>query len=218
MSSQCFFSLLVLSVFLSVASVGNSVHAEQQISGIQQEWDQTYFTLDNKPRKKALRKLIEKTEAMRKQQPQNAGLYIWEAIIRASYNEAAGGLGGLRQARAAKSLLETSIELDPNALDGLAYTELGALYYRVPGWPVSFGDNDKAKELLLKGLSFEKTDLEAFYLLGHFYIDEENWPAAIDTLEKGLRLPEQPDRPAFEQIRRNEMQLLLNEAKEQLAN
>ena len=52
----------------------------------------------------------------------------------------------------AKKLFERAIKLDPAAMDGSAYTSLGSLYYQVPGWPVGFGDDDKAKEMLLKGL------------------------------------------------------------------
>ena len=50
---------------------------------------------------------------------------------------------------------EQSIQLDPAALSGSAYTSLGSLYYQVPGWPIGFGDDDKADEMLRKGLAFD---------------------------------------------------------------
>ena len=47
-----------------------------------------------------------------------------------------GALGLVKRARAD---FEAAIKLDAGALDGAAYTSLGALYYQVPGWPVGFG-------------------------------------------------------------------------------
>ncbi|QTG98208.1 tetratricopeptide repeat protein, partial [Vibrio furnissii] len=52
----------------------------------------------------------------------------------------------------AKVLLEQVIETAPETLDGSAYTSLGSLYYQVPGWPIGFGDDDKAEAMLQKAL------------------------------------------------------------------
>ncbi|MDA1382172.1 hypothetical protein PCI56_27515 [Plesiomonas shigelloides subsp. oncorhynchi] len=50
----------------------------------------------------------------------------------------------------AKASLEKALKQNPNALDGSAYTSLGSLYYKVPGWPVGFGDDEQAERLLKK--------------------------------------------------------------------
>lgn len=50
----------------------------------------------------------------------------------------------------AKVLLEQVIEKAPETLDGSAYTSLGSLYYQVPGWPIGFGDDDKAEKCCIK--------------------------------------------------------------------
>lgn len=212
---------MLLRIFLLIFSLQIfSVCADELqtvVDNLQKNWDQTYFTMEGKPRKKALRALIKTAETLRLQYKDSAELHIWEGIIRASYNDAAGGIGGLRQAREAKALFEKAISINDKALNGLSYTELGALYSRVPGWPISFGDNDKARELLLKGLAMNGDDLEAHYLLGKFYIDDDNWVAAQAILEQGLALPEISERPAFDAARRSEMQQLLQTAKQHLA-
>ena len=41
---------------------------------------------------------------------------------------------------------------NPAALDAGAPTSLGVLYYRVPGFPFGFGDNDKARQLLAQAV------------------------------------------------------------------
>jgi hypothetical protein len=37
-----------------------------------------------------------------------------------------------------------AIQLDPNASEGAAFVTLGSLYYMVPGWPIAYGDTNKA--------------------------------------------------------------------------
>ena len=71
---------------------------------------------------------------------------------RRELRRARGGLGALSLAKDAKKALEQALEIDPRALDGSAYTSLGSLYYQVPGWPIGFGNDEKARELLLKAL------------------------------------------------------------------
>ena len=80
---------------------------------------------------------------------------IWEGIIESSYAGAKGGLGALSLCKEARGNLEAALKLDPKALDGSAYTSLGTLYYKVPGFPVGFGDDDKAGKLLQKALEAE---------------------------------------------------------------
>ena len=46
-------------------------------------------------------------------------------------------------------------------LDGSAYNSLGVLYYKVPGWPVGFGDKAKARELLQKALAINPKGIDA---------------------------------------------------------
>jgi hypothetical protein len=75
---------------------------------------------------------------------------IWEGIINSSWAGAIGGLGALGKVKAAKASLEQAMKLDPNALQGSAYTSLGTLYDQVPGWPIGFGDADKADNCCAK--------------------------------------------------------------------
>lgn len=77
-------------------------------------------------------------------------MLIWSAIIDSSWAGAKGGLGALSLVKQARSDLEKAISIDPNALQGSAWTSLGALYYQVPGWPIGFGDKNKAEEMLKK--------------------------------------------------------------------
>lgn len=68
----------------------------------------------------------------------------------------------------AKSLFEEVIAQAPNTLEGSALTSLGALYYKVPGWPVAFGDKEKAEQLLKQALTVNPNGIDANYFYGDF--------------------------------------------------
>ena len=79
---------------------------------------------------------------------QLGGGRVWLGIVQSSHAGAKGGLGALGLAKKARASLESALALDPKALDGSAYTSLGTLYYKVPGFPLGFGNKDKAQEFL----------------------------------------------------------------------
>lgn len=116
-------------------------------------WDTVNFTLKKDDQVKPLEALISKAEALNKANPGNAPALIWEGIIHATYAGAKGGLGALAECKTAKGLFEQAIAADPKALNGAAYTSAGSLYYQVPGWPIGFGDKEKAEAMLKQGLA-----------------------------------------------------------------
>lgn len=80
-------------------------------------------------------------------------------------------------------LFENSIEIDPLALEGSAFTSLGSLYYQVPGWPIGFGDDKKAHEMLRKGLEYSPQGIEPNYFYGDFLMDQGDYNAALVVFE-----------------------------------
>ena len=68
----------------------------------------------------------------------------------------------------AKQHFEQAIQIDSQGSNGAAYTSLGSLYYQVPSWPIAYGDNDKAKNMLLKGLEINPDGIDANYFYGEF--------------------------------------------------
>ena len=120
---------------------------------LQREWAQIKYLLPEKQQAAQFENLIGRAEAATSANPNSADLWVWSGIIRASYAGAKGGLGALSAVKAAKADLEHAIALNGSVQDGAAYTSLGSLYYQVPGWPLGFGDDDKAREYLQKALS-----------------------------------------------------------------
>jgi Tfp pilus assembly protein PilF len=82
-------------------------------------------------------------------------------------------LGALSLVKQARTNLEKAIEIEPNALQGSAWTSLGALYYQVPGWPIGFGDKDKADEMLKKALAINPDGIDPNYFYGDYLLKEK---------------------------------------------
>src|SRR5690606_2049518 len=99
-------------------------------------------------------------------------LKVWLAINKSSLAGVKGGLGALSLVKEAKLLYEEVIDPAPNTLDGSAFTSLGTLYYKVPGWPVAFGDDVKAEELLQRALLINPTGIDANYFYGDFLAEQ----------------------------------------------
>jgi Tfp pilus assembly protein PilF len=89
---------------------------------------------------------------------------------------------------------------------------LGVLYYRVPGWPVAFGNDEKARQFLKDALSMDPDGLDANYFYGDFLIEQGDYRKADAVLRRALDAPHDPDRPVWDAGRRAEVQEALARA------
>jgi Tfp pilus assembly protein PilF len=101
------------------------------------------------------------------------------------------------------------MEIDPNALQGSAYTSLGTLYFKVPGWPVGFGDDDKAEELLKKALVINPDGIDPNYFYGDYLLEQKRYAEAEQALLKAQQAPARPERPLADAGRQEEIQVAL---------
>ncbi len=183
------------------------------IADLQQRWAVANYELRDKPRAAALDVLAQDAQALTRQYPQRAEAWIWSGIIGSTLAGARGGLGALGIARAARRDLEQAIALDPAALDGSAYTSLGTLYHKVPGWPVGFGDDDKAEQLLRKALDINPNGIDANYFYGQFQLDQGHRAQAAQYLTRAQAAAPRAGRELADRGRQAEIAALLAKAK-----
>ncbi|BAW21381.1 hypothetical protein PPUJ13061_50100 [Pseudomonas putida] len=84
----------------------------------------------------------------------------------------------MSKAKQSRTDLEKALQLDPDALQGSAYTSLAALYDRVPGWPIGFGDAQKADELLRQALLINPDGIDSLYFWGDHLAREGKYAEA----------------------------------------
>jgi Tfp pilus assembly protein PilF len=95
--------------------------------------------------------------------------------------------------------------LNPQALQGSAYTSLGALYYSVPGWPVGFGDDELAEELLQKALVQNPDGIDSNYFYGSFLVTEKRYVEARQYLQKAQQAAPREGRALADAGRKQEI-------------
>ncbi|MGH1460770.1 MAG: tetratricopeptide repeat protein [Neptuniibacter sp.] len=199
-----FFVALLLSSSLLAAPLNDSRVA------LQKEWAHIKYEVDADQREKLLKQLAEESEEVLSQFQNSAEIMIWHAIILSTYAGEKGGLGALGLVKEAKLLLEQSIEIDPTALNGSAYTSLGSLYYQVPGWPIGFGSDKKARQYLTKALEINPNGIDSNFFYADFLIEQKEKEQAKQVLEHALQATARPGREIADQGRREEIDSLMS--------
>lgn len=208
---------LAMAVAGAVAGVVGAAQAPSPaVARIQDRWAVVLYQSPKAQRGTALEALSGEAADARAATPGDAAALIWEGIVLSSLAGERGGLGALRLVKRARADFEQAMEIEPAALDGAAYTSLGALYYQVPGWPLGFGDDDKARELLAKGLAIDPDGIDSNYFHGDFLRDQKDWRGAEAAFEKALAAPARPNRQVADEGRRREIEAKLAEVRTHL--
>jgi tetratricopeptide (TPR) repeat protein len=184
---------------------------QDDVQALQQGWEQIKYRKPASEQAAAYEELAKQAAEVRTRYADRAEPQIWYGIIVASQAGAKGGLGALSLAKDAKKAFERALQLDPKALEGSAYTSLGSLYYQVPGWPLGFGDDAKARELLAQALAINPNGMDPNYFLGDFLYRKGDYEGARVALNKALTAPPRPERPLADEGRRREIEVLMKE-------
>jgi tetratricopeptide (TPR) repeat protein len=211
-------SLPIIAVLLFALALPVSAGLSPDVAALSKEWARIKYQLPKKERKKAFEALASRANAVSAAHQGEANPLIWEAIIVSSAAGEQGGVGfaALSMVKKAKKLLDQAEQIDSDALDGSVYTSLGSLYYKVPGWPVGFGDDDKARSYLEKALSVNPDGIDPNYFYGDFLMSQKDYQGAIKAFERALAAPARPNQPIADAGRRGEIETALAEARNTL--
>ncbi|MFW5426243.1 MAG: tetratricopeptide repeat protein [Methylophagaceae bacterium] len=198
-----FISIVLFSVSTAYADV------TQEVAKLQQGWAKANYSVEGKEQKKAFETLIEQANVVVESNPESVEALIWRGIINSTFAGVKGGLGAMKYAKASKAGLEKAISMNGDALSGSAYMSLGILYYKVPGWPIGFGDKDKALELLDKALVLSPEGIDSNYFYADFLVEQGKYKQAEQYLLKAQQAPARPGRPLADKGRQQEIAVLL---------
>lgn len=202
-------ALWVATLALITCLPAQAASLEADLLGIQQEWARINYSSASGARKaEEFGRLADKASALTASNPGRAEPMVWEGIVLSSQAGAAGGLGALSLAKKARSVLETSLKIDPTALDGSAHTSLGTLYHKVPGFPIGFGDDDKARKHLQAALKVNPAGIDPNYFYADFLIDEGETSLALEHLQRAQNAAFRPGRESADAGRRQEIAAL----------
>jgi cytochrome c-type biogenesis protein CcmH/NrfG len=208
-------SLLTALLFLLSTHLYAAVMTDD-IRALQQEWARIKYQASESEQEKLYEALAAKANAVAARYPGKAEPLVWEGIIYSTWAGARGGLGALSLAKESRKQLEAAISIDATALQGSAYTSLGTLYFKVPGWPIGFGDKEKAEELLKQALAINPDGIDPNFFYGEFLLEEDRYAESIAVLNHALQAAPRPDRPIADAGRRAEIQDSLDKARKHL--
>jgi tetratricopeptide (TPR) repeat protein len=211
-------SLLVFGTASVQAAPAVDPAFDAELLSIQQAWAKVnYESPAGDARLQAFDALEKRAEAFTHQHPSRAEALIWEGIIESSYAGAKGGLGALGLAKEARGNLEAALKIDPRALDGSAYTSLGTLYFKVPRFPLGFGNHDKARELLTKALEINPNGIDPNYFYGEFLYEEGDYSKALQYLDRAAKAAPRPGREVADKGRHAEIAALTAKVKAKMS-
>lgn len=208
---------LLFSMLLLICALPASADTDGDIRYLQQRWAEIKYRTPEAQQEKEFADLVREAAAKSQAAPDSAELLIWQGIIRATYAGARGGLGALGEAKQARALFERAIALQPDAMQGSAYTSLGSLYYQVPGFPVGFGSRKKADEMLRRGLDYNPDGIDSNFFYGDYLLGRGRYEEAARAFEKALQAPPRPGRELADEGRKAEIRAGLEKARAKLA-
>jgi tetratricopeptide (TPR) repeat protein len=196
-------SILLATAGFRVLAAQATDAADAEVHRLQSTWEAIKFGVpEGDEQTTKMNALGDDADAVAAKFPDRPEVLIWDGIITSERASMAGMFSALGLAKRARDILEQAYKMAPAKLDAGAPTSLGVLYYRVPGFPVGFGDKAKARQLLEQAIKLAPTGLDAWYFYGDFLYEQKEYSKSADVFRHALSLPSHPDRPAWDKNRR----------------
>ncbi len=198
----------ILILFILLLGNATPLYAalQDELHSIQKAWAKAKYQTPQEQSEKVFAQLIKQARALEKKYPKAAEPKAWLAIALSTDAGVNGGFSALSKVKEAKKLLEAAEKINPTALNGSIYVSLGSLYYQVPGWPIAFGNDEKARKYLQKALTINPDGIEPNYFYADFLISEDHPEEALKYLEKAKAAPPRPQRPIADAGRKKEVE------------
>lgn len=183
---------------------------DAQVQRINNEWARIkYQVRGSDAQYNQLAALERQAAAVSAKYPGKAEPLLWQGIVTSEEAAVASTFKQLGLAKSARAVLQRAYSIDPRGSHGGVAMSLGVLYYKVPGWPIAFGDAAKAKGFLQASLAADPNGLDANWFYGDYLYAQGQKAAAKTYLQKALRAPADPSRPVWDAGRRGEVRNLL---------
>ena len=201
------FSSLVLALLFSSPLL--AVTPDEVIRPVQDQWAEIKYRVAEKQQADRYEQLAQKSRQLVDANPGMAEVLVWDGIVLSSEAGARGGLGALSLAKDAKQRFEEALKINDKALQGSAYTSLATLYAKVPGWPIGFGDKEKAETYFRKSLAINPDGIDPNFFYAEYLAERDRNAEARQFLEKALKAAPRPGRELADKGRREEIRVLL---------
>lgn len=204
---------IIFVVLLLLSTQCLAENLEDSLKNIEAEWALIYYSFPKSKQEPAFVQLLDKTTNLVRQHPDAAEPLFWQAVVKATYADHQDAFSALNTINEARDLLVKAIKINPETMSGSAYVTLGTLYYMVPKWPVSFGDDDAAKQMLEIALKINPNSIDANYFYGEFLMLHNKPNDAARYFEKATTAPVRAEQIYADNRLKEEAKLALKNTK-----
>jgi tetratricopeptide (TPR) repeat protein len=209
-------ALMLACVAICVINCGPTKAAEPkslnaEILDIANSWAHIKFEEEDTARQqKEIAALAERASALMKKYPGRAEPVIWKGVLLSEGASMANEDHSMFTARSlayeARDTLLEAEKIDPAALEAGAPASLGVLYYRVPSFPIGFGDTELARKYLEEAVRNAPNGMDANYFYGDFLYNQGDYAGAQRVWKHALTIPVNTERPVWDKARRQVIQ------------
>ncbi|MDD5271522.1 MAG: TRAP transporter TatT component family protein [Methylovulum sp.] len=174
----------------------SQVHADplgDALNGLEADWAKIYYAVPESQQGPAYAQLLARAVKVCQQYPKAAGALFWQAVIKASYADHQDPISALSAVNEVRDLLNKVLAMDPNTMGGSAYVVLGTLYHLVPGWPIAFGDDDKAEQMFQTALKISPNGIDSNFYYAQFLLDKGDKAQALKYFARASAAPVRPE-------------------------
>jgi tetratricopeptide (TPR) repeat protein len=183
---------------------------DEAVRHLDDEWAHIKYQVNDRDEQfKDLQALAIEAAAVVGRYPGQVQPLLWNGIIESEEAAKASIIHKLGLATAARKLFEKAEAIDKAGPGGAVAMSLGVIYYHVPGFPMGFGDNNKARSYLETALAIDPNGLDTNYFYGDFLARRGEVDQAKRVLAHALDAPENPARPVWDAGRRAEVKALI---------
>jgi tetratricopeptide (TPR) repeat protein len=203
---------LIFVVLLLLSSQCFAGSLKDSLQNIESEWATIYYSTPKSQQGTFYIQLLEKTTNLTRQYPNAAEPLFWQAVVKATYADHQDAFSALSAIHEARDLLLKAIKINPEAMGGAAYVTLGTLYYMVPKWPVAFGDDNTAKQMLETALKINPDGIDTNYFYGEFLLLHNKSNDAALYFERAAAAPARTEQLYADNQLKAEAELALKNA------
>jgi tetratricopeptide (TPR) repeat protein len=197
-------------IWASMAHATGNSAMDADVRHVDDQWAHiTYQITDKDEQLRKIDALAQDAAAVVQKYPGQVKPLLWQGIVVSEEATMASVFDQLGLAKTARRIFEQAQSIDPNDPSGAVAMSLGVLYYHVPGFPIAFGDDKKARALLQFALSKDPDGLDANFFYGDFLLSHNDYAEAQRTLVHALAAPINPARPVWQAGRRAEVAALI---------
>jgi hypothetical protein len=189
---------------------------DETLLDIENRWAIALYESTEREKQEALASLLQDARAFAASHSSNPEAVAWHGIIARECTRTRCRARSKNLHKEARDALLKAEELDPYALGGRVYANLGALYSQTSSAFGGFGSQVKGIGYLWRAIIVDPDGLDSNYLYAEFLVGEKNLVEARDVLIRASETPIRSDHVRADRGRHKDIQALLQTVEERL--